>query len=162
MGRRGPPPTPTPILEARGSWRAKARDGEPRLPLSAPACPGWLSAEAKEEWRRQIAQLKQMGCIARCDRAALSIYCEAWAEFERATRQLEGGMLIAAGKDDSEIAPHPLMAIRDRAADRVLKLAREFGFTPSSRTQLRGETRHSAMTPEVPANGEPRLYTIHA
>src|SRR5947209_513230 len=72
MGQRGPAPTPTPILDARGSWRAKGRDGEVQLPVKAPTCPAFLPDEAKDEWKRQCALLPQMGVLAEVDRAALA------------------------------------------------------------------------------------------
>src|SRR5262245_50932234 len=80
MAGRGPAPTPTSVLEARGSWRAKTRAGEPRLPTERPSGPAWLSKEAQAEWRRVTRELLRMGVLAKADRAMLAEYCEAWSE----------------------------------------------------------------------------------
>lgn len=160
MGLRGPPPTPTSILEARGSWRAKARQGEPRPPVEAPACPDFLDAEAKAEWSRQIEQLLAIGCITKLDRAALTLWCAAWSEYKFASEIVTRTPLVPQRNASGEIIPgtveaHPAARIRDRAADRLLKVAAQFGFTPAARARLRSE---------LPEPGEedaqPTLYKI--
>lgn len=133
MGLRGPQPTPTPILQARGSWRAAEREGEVQFERKAPACPAWLVTEAKAEWRRQVKQLTLAGVIQVVDRAALAVYCEAWAEFALACQQLakklEGGdQLDSCAK---------LVKVKNAAADRVMKLADRFGFAPSARARVK-------------------------
>jgi phage terminase small subunit len=51
MGKRGPQPTPTKILQLRGSWRAKKRPANvSQTPLKSHA-PAWLDAEAKKIWK---------------------------------------------------------------------------------------------------------------
>lgn len=138
MAGRGPAPTPTPILEARGSWRAKARKGEPHLPVKAPSCPAWLSKEGKAEWRRSVKALKDMGVLAEADRSILVAHCEAWAEFvllvwqigEMAKRPADVwtayGLMIQAG----------IIGTKNKAADRYMKTGAQLGFSPSARTRL--------------------------
>src|SRR5688572_22544012 len=89
MGARGPQPVPTPILAARGSWRAKLRDGEPRFSDTTPNCPASLKGEARAEWRRQVKQLRGAGLLSQADRAMLAAFCEAWGEFIYALRRLD-------------------------------------------------------------------------
>ena len=65
MGRRGPPPTPTPILRARGSPLATRRREltEAKGPAGKPRCPQWLDADAKAAWRQVVPLLEQMGVL---------------------------------------------------------------------------------------------------
>jgi P27 family predicted phage terminase small subunit len=135
----GPPPTPTPILNARGSWRAKAREksGEPKLPVETPSCPSWLSKEAKAEWRRQVAALVRMGVLAKADRAALAVFCEAWSEFQQASETIGRSGLLLKDPETGALKRNPLLKVRNDAADRVVQLAGQFGFTPAARTRLR-------------------------
>lgn len=125
----GPPPTPTEILAARGSWRAKTRGAEPKPTAKRPSCPKWLSKEAKAEWRRQVAELDTMGMLAQADRALLVAYCDAWGEFAALVEQL-------AGKRVSKKDGWRLTVQKAKAADRMLKIAAQFGFTPAARARL--------------------------
>jgi len=117
---RGTKPTPTRILENRGSWRAKKRKGEPRPAGAMPDCPEWLGQEEKKVWDSVATQLNGLGVITRLDGAALARYCVyavLWvAEAEKPTRN----------EMDFE-----------RYSNQLLKIEREFGLTPSSRTRLR-------------------------
>jgi len=137
MGRRGPPPTPTPILKLRGSRLLEHREGEVAPPVVAPSCPAFLSREARAEWRRQTKELLALGVLARMDRAILAAYCEAWAEFVTLTKQVEDtGRLIKTVVGN--IVTNPLVRQKDRAVERLLRLAGHFGFTPAARARIKG------------------------
>lgn len=137
MGRRGPPPVPTEILRLRGSWRAGLRDGEMQLPLGEPEPPDWLSDEAAAEWARVAGPLASAGVLAQADRALLACYCEAWAEFVQARELLDrSGPLLRDG--DGNPYPNPCLAIRDKACERLLRLAGHFGLSPSARARIKG------------------------
>src|SRR5262245_889783 len=88
MGLRGPPPTPTAILNLRGSWRGKQRMGEVQFESGAPTCPAWLSKEAKAEWRRAVRLLASVGLLQKVDRALLACYCDCWAEVMTLTTEI--------------------------------------------------------------------------
>lgn len=90
MGRRGPPPKPTKLKIAAGNpGKRKLNEREPRPEAKAPAMPAWLSVRAKAEWKRIVPELLRLGLLARVDLAALSGYCQAYAEVEEATRTIE-------------------------------------------------------------------------
>lgn len=162
MGQRGRMPTPSAVLKARGTYRKDRRMGgaEVEAPLEKPACPGWLSDEGKAEWRRTVGQLYRLRCVAKIDRAMLAVYCEAWADFVRATCLIElAWRALAEAPAGSEAAlalalgEHPLAAFRDRAAARFIKIADRFGLSPSARTRVRAVA--------APAEeGPPQLYKI--
>lgn len=157
MGLRGPPPTPTKLLEARGSWRAKARKGEPRPPTAKPACPQWLPKEAKAEWRRQVKELEQQGTIALLDRAFLTAFCEAWAEYVEACKLIQKhGMIIKT--TDGNLIQNPVVSIRNKAYQRMLAIGKEFGFSPSARARL--SIQPPSKKEENP-NDKARFFRIH-
>jgi len=142
MSARGPSPTPTPILEARGSWRAKERAGEPRPPVKAPSCPAWLGKEAKAEWKRQVKLLVAAGVLAELDRAALAAWCEAWEEFVLARHVIAHGEPDGANKGHvvrgsaGSFVVSPWVRVKNAAVQRLLQLAAQFGFTPAARARL--------------------------
>ncbi len=117
----GPQPTPTAILKARGSWRAKVRADEPSPEPGRPACPTWIVGEARKEWRRIIGELSACGILARVDRAALAIYCESYRDFVEGVRQ-------RASLSDGEY---------DRRFKRLLSALREIGLSPASRSGVK-------------------------
>ena len=137
MAGRGPQPTPTRVLEARGSRLAVGRDGEPRVPVEAPTCPRELSDEAKAEWRRVVKQLKAAGLIATMDRGQLAAYCDAWGDFIRAVRQIAALEKRYKGKGFERAIRAGLVAAKAKASDRLTRIADRFGFSPAARTRVK-------------------------
>lgn len=158
MGTRGPAPTPTATLEARGSWRAKARPGEPRPPVVRPTCPQWLSTEAKAEWRRKVKLLEQMGALAEIDGSMLAAFCESWAEYVEACKliQKSGTIIKTTG---GNLIQNPAVPIRNRAWARAVAIGKEFGFSPSARARLNVQPPQK---PEEQSDGKARFFRIHA
>jgi len=134
-----PAPTPTPILEARGSWRAKGRIGEVQFKRGRPARPDWIKGDARAEWDRQVKQLDDAGILQKVDGAILACWCETWGEYVSAIRELAklpaGGLLLktAAGG----FMPNPLVWIKNAAKRQLVTLAGQFGFTPAARTRIK-------------------------
>ena len=138
MGSRGPLPTPTPILRARGSWRANMRRDEVQFQSGAPPSPAWLGREAKAEWRRVAKQLARAGLVQRVDLAALAAYCEAWGEFVQLRADVDALRAAAADEPAGRTAESVLKLIRRKnaAAERAERMAAQFGFTPAARARI--------------------------
>ena len=150
MGKRGPKPTPTHILNLRGSWRGKDRPDSGIEP-SLPEMPKWLSADAKKEWKNVMPDLDALGILQRVDVAIIAMYCTDYVEFQAAydecekltTRFISVGREM--GKDENgkdivkktgRVCKHPLFAFRDAAYARLIKSCGELGLSPASRTGL--------------------------
>ena len=140
MGKRGPAPTPTKILEVRGSWRAGARQDEPQPEAKRPVCPAWLMPEAKRAWRELAPQLDRMGVLGKCDRNALARYCQTWAKWRAAEEWImeHGDHVVVRDKDGraTGIVEPPQVGRTIRLADQLLRLEQHFGLTPSARAGL--------------------------
>jgi P27 family predicted phage terminase small subunit len=159
MGMRGPPPTPTPILKARGSRRAEDRSGEVQYERGRPTCPTWLGVEARAEWGRQVKQLDAAGILQKVDRAALACWCEAWGEFRGIVEEIERILTPSPDAQEAAVAsaaPDPsrptgyalavatgLVNAKNRAVQRLLQLAGQFGFTPAARVRIKGPARQA-------------------
>lgn len=77
--------------------------------------------------------------VSNLDAFALGGFCVAWAKAERAHKELQehGYTISYTSKSGNEYSqPSPWVAIEKAAWDHVLKFAREFGFTPASRTNI--------------------------
>ena len=143
MGLRGNPPTPTAILEARGSWVAKARQKytpEPTPDVEAPDCPEWLSDSAKEIWFQLVPLLVSMRVQARIDAGSLARYCETFVQWKRAAEFLHSNELVYPLTDKHGgfrgFAPYPQNALYEKYARILSGLEDRFGLTPSARTRI--------------------------
>lgn len=103
-----------------------------RLP---PVKPDWLSDEAAAEWDRVLPELTRLQLVKREDAAALASYCEAWATFVTATKELQdyGGLTIEAKQG---MLAHPAVAIARNAGRELRAWAAHFGLTPSTEQAL--------------------------
>jgi P27 family predicted phage terminase small subunit len=140
MGQRGPRPTPSAILKARGSWRGDATKGEPQPEAALPEPPGWLTADARAVWQQVIEQLARMKVVTRADANALARYADAFVRWRKAADFLEqkGDIYTIKGEDGTVkcVMPFPQVSIYNKLAATLLKLEQEFGLTPSARSRI--------------------------
>nr|WP_279086806.1 phage terminase small subunit P27 family [Comamonas thiooxydans] len=66
-----------------------------RPEVEIPDFPSWIWPEAKKEWKRIATELERYGLISKLDRAALVLYCQAWAKMVWAERALTRAMKLA-------------------------------------------------------------------
>lgn len=135
------------------------KDGA-RVPIGIPEPPPHLLPEALVEWNRITPLLKELGLIAKIDRAALTMYCQAWA------RMVQADEMIAALGDDGLVMTvaqsgykqtSPWIQISNRMSELCLKFLTEFGMSPSARTRvdvtMQGDLFGDDDTPEQKAKG---------
>lgn len=134
MGR-GRKRTPTEILQARGSDRAKDRLKAPKPPAATPTAPTELTGDAKREWNRVTKILSSMGMLTTADRVILTTYCQAWGDYLEARRKLavegftQDSPSGARKKSTWLVIAHDSFAILHRCCA-------ELGLTPSGRAKL--------------------------
>ncbi len=161
MGQRGPKPLPANVHALRGNASkkpiAQMLDGiHPEVEI--PSCPMHLQAEARKEWRRVSVELEALGLISRIDRAALSGYCSAWAETVHCERKInelnaadekgEAGLVSLTSSGYQQMSVW--LQIRNRAYDRMMKFAAEFGMSPSARSRVTAsENNHQLGLPGI-------------
>jgi P27 family predicted phage terminase small subunit len=168
MGQRGPKPLPANVHLLHGNASKKPMsqllDGvHPEVEI--PKCPTHLQAEAKKEWKRVAEQLESLGLISQIDRAALAAYCAAWAEVVYCEKKVadlnaadpngEAGMIWDTPSGYKQMSVW--LQIRNRAYDRMMKFAAEFGMSPSARTRVTPSDNQLNLpgieTPEKPKTG---------
>lgn len=92
MGQRGPKPLPSNIHLLRNNASKKSLasllDDVVRPPVEAPECPAHLEGEARAEWDRIVPHLLSLGLVSQIDRAALTFYCDTWADYVNATNHI--------------------------------------------------------------------------
>lgn len=104
----------------------------------APACPEFLSADAKAEWRRISADLLALGVLTKIDRSELAVYCQAWGDWKYARNKItelkDGGFVEATPSGYKQMSVW--MQVSNRAEDRMRTAGAAFGMNPAARTRL--------------------------
>lgn len=136
MGQRGPPPKPTAIRLLEGNrGRLKINEREPKPRLGAPACPRWIDAEARAEWRRIVPELVAIGVLARIDRADLIGYCTTWSRWRSTYLSiLDLGTTFTTPQGFIQTRPEVIQEAKLLALLRLY--AADFGMTPASRSKV--------------------------
>lgn len=145
MRGRKPKPTALKVLAGNPGKRPLNR-AEPKPTLAMPECPEELSPAAKTEWARMVQELAPLKMLTALDRAALAAYCEAyalWLEAIAAIRKY--GTMVKSPSGYPMQSPY--VAIANRQAEIMMRIAGEFGFTPASRSRI-----------AIPTEREPTLF----
>lgn len=108
---------------------------EPRPEPSLPECPPELSPVAQREWARLAAELSKLSLITQLDRGALATYCGAYAMWAEAMEQIQKFGTMVKSPTGYPIQS-PYLAIANRQAEIMMRIASEFGFTPASRSRI--------------------------
>ncbi len=140
------------VKRQRGTWRADRVKKRPEAPFGPPPnCPGWLSPDAKAEWRRLAPDLSRLGLLFPKDRALFASYCEAWSRFKMATERLavEGLTVTSPG---GVLRPHPCVTQSEAAYKTMAQASAEFGFSPKDRANI------TLPAPPKPKDGKERFF----
>ena len=133
----GPRPKPTRLRLLEGNRSKRPINvNEPKPETAVPACPSWLPAEAKREWKRLGAELDRMGLISALDRAGFAAYCVAWSDFRQATEQIGAAAENKIQDTSGGKAASAWVRSRDAAMTQIRQFLAEFGLSPAARTKL--------------------------
>lgn len=149
MGLRGPPPEPSDVKKAKGTYRAdRAARNEVKAKPGVPKCPAFLKGEARKEWARVVPQLEQLGILSELDQGRLADYCAAHGLAVDATRKYssrgkDGGLMVTI--NGSQRVKNPLIKIAQEARAQARLLAQEFGLTPSARSRISAPDKDQAL-----------------
>ena len=149
MGARGPRAKPTNLKILQGNpGRRPLNDSEPQYGLSADNLkpPPYLSTYAKKEWKRIVPLLQKNKLLTDADITMLAAYCQAYGRFVEAEKLIRANGYTTL-TDKGNVIQRPEVGIANKAMEEMLKFGREFGLTPSSRTQLHVENPDAAEDP---------------
>lgn len=134
MRGRRPKPTRLKILTGNPGKRP-LNPGEPRPQPEAPECPSELGPVARREWERLVGELSKLKMLTQLDRAALASYCGAYALWAEAMEAIQKyGTMVKSPSGYPMQSPY--VAIANRQAELMMRIATEFGFTPASRSRI--------------------------
>ncbi len=159
-GNSGRPPLPAMVHMLHGNPSKKsaaelaaAANAKPTaLTVKAPACPDFLAADAKTEWKRIVDDLVTLGLVTKIDRAELAVYCQAWADWKYARKKIaelqDSGFVESTPSGYKQISAW--MQVANRAEDRMRTAGASFGLNPSARSRLDVRVPQGELFPNEP------------
>lgn len=108
----------------------------PNFKRIAPKPPTWLTREAAAEWRRVVPGLQRLDLLKEEDRGTLVAYCETWATFVQATRDLKAARSLTMLNPMGMRVARPEVAIARNAAKELRAFSNLFGLSPSAEMAL--------------------------
>lgn len=126
---RGRKPKPTALK------LAKAAD-TPQPECRVPECPDELQGEARREWDRVTALLAEVAIVTELDRAAIAVYCTAWARWLHAEQQIPstGGEVVSSPNGFPVL--NPWRSVANGASREMHAKLAELGLSPAARARL--------------------------
>ena len=124
------------MLKLRGTYRAdRRRKNEPTPEPGIPDPPELLAGAALIEWDRITPELNKIGILSHLDLAVVSAYCQAWARWLDAEKNLSKAGPVVKAPSGYPIL-NPWLSVSNKALQQVQRLACELGLTPSARTRI--------------------------
>ena len=130
---------PTALKIIRGNpGKRPLNKNEPQPRVKRPKMPPVVkgNARAAEEWRRLCPILERMKVLTEADYIGLGNLCFDVDLLEDAQLKLKQTGLLIETKKTGMIHQNPLLNIVASTTDRISRAIREFGLTPSSRSNI--------------------------
>ena len=138
MKGRKPTPTPLKLLHGNPGKRPVNKD-EPvseLLPADYPP-PDHIDGIARDCWVQMVALLSGSRVITELDLHSLELYCTSYKTYREAQDSIaKTGPIVKSPKSGYPVQS-PFFAIANKAHEQMVKLAAEFGLTPSSRSRVK-------------------------
>ena len=139
---RGRKKTPTKLKELKGSLR-KCREVSNEMQttnvVSMPQAPSFLNQHGADEWDIVTNEFANIKMLHLTDLSILAAYCNEIGIYREIAQELQGNFTEQTVDKDgrlrsSKIAPK--YKVMQNALQNAMKIATQFGFTPSSRASL--------------------------
>jgi P27 family predicted phage terminase small subunit len=137
MAQHGPTPASRKLRALKGD-KVDGIEIEPTK-KGVPRPPSYLSTEALKVWKRISTDLYKAGLLTWWDRDSFAQYCTSVDLARQAYMHIQqhGMMITAYSKQGDEYeVRNPMVTVYKEATSQTRALAREFGLTPSSRSQI--------------------------
>lgn len=143
MGARGPAAKPTNLKIIQGNPGKRQLNHDVKFDTSEEVLtpPAHLDRKAKAEWKRLAPVVFNAGLLTEGDIAAFGAYCAAFSHWYHAEKDLQAKISENGGRmtfetDKGYQQQIPEVSIATNARLNMIKIAREFGLTPSSRANI--------------------------
>jgi P27 family predicted phage terminase small subunit len=126
---------PTGLKELANTLPKRSPETKEPKPIRILECPPELGPAARQEWHLIVTELTSKGVLSFFDRGPLAIYCNAYAQYFEAMEEVQkyGAMIKSP---NGYPVQSPYLAVANKHADTMIRIASEFGFTPASRSRI--------------------------
>jgi P27 family predicted phage terminase small subunit len=104
---------------------------EPEAKAILPDPPDYLAPDALAFWRKNSQLYYDHGLLTDLSVDAFAVLCQRWGRYIEAERELNRVELTDETYNGTTVQ-HPLVGTTNKAFENYLKIAKEFGGTPSS------------------------------
>lgn len=136
------PKKPTKIKELQGTIR-KCREDENEMQVAQvvemPTAPIFLNEQGAKEWDLVTNELANIKMLHLTDLAVLAAYCNEMGTYHALAQEMGGNYTERTYDKDGKLRASkiaPKYKVMQAALQNALKIATQFGFTPSSRGSL--------------------------
>ena len=142
-GKGGRPRKPDEVKRLQGTLRKHRITPNQPVFTGTAKLPVWLQGHAREEWKRVAPQLRALGMLTAVDLAMFAAYCQAFGDYIDLTVRLGNLEVTTMTTEDvkervaAQVHARSVATQRRQAYQQMRECAREFGFTPTSRSTLR-------------------------
>ncbi len=127
---------PTALKILRGNpGHQKLNAHEPKPEVILPEAPEELSDDAQRIWQEYGAQLAMLGVMSRIDGATFATFCQTYARWLECNTYLRDAPLLV-DRPGGGLEINPALKVLDQLQSQLLKVAGEFGLSPSSRAKI--------------------------
>ena len=152
--RPGSRPKPTAMKRRAGNpGKRPLNESEPEPKPGEPERPQWLSEVGQTVWDAEAAELASIGVLTQADGIAFGLLCEAMANYIEDVQAVRDDGKVATSEKGS-VYQHPRVGMRNKSWEQVMRACREFGLTPSSRSQV------TATKPQQRPEGKGRFFKV--
>jgi P27 family predicted phage terminase small subunit len=136
LGQRGPRPKPAAAHQRAGTYRKDRHAGGPKVGSGrVPKKPAGMSAAAGKEFDRLAKNLAAEDLLSDRFVTIFSLYCEEVAAYWRHHKRVAKDGDVIETKSGNLIQ-HPSVGMKGKCLDRIVRMSREIGLTPSAATGL--------------------------
>lgn len=167
MKGRPPKPTEQRLLEGNpGNRPIPAVVNIGGKPVIADKPPASLDAYGKRAWKDLVPLLIEGNVLDRVDTHVLTTVCNTVSRLERIRRAINKDGLTTEGSKGQLVA-HPLLTHEANLTTLLLRLAEQFGMTPSARArlglmQVEGASMTRQLARDLAADEEDELFMANA
>ena len=134
----GPRPQPSKVIDLKGGRKHTHRPmnkNEPAPEAKAPPMPEGLDDVAKAEWKRMAPVLERLGVLTEIDHGMFEAMCLSYSDWVKYSKMAQDRPIVKSEKT-GYIQVSPFITLADKSLKAYMKLAVEFGLTPSSRSRI--------------------------
>ena len=115
---------------------------------------GHFTEAARAYWDSLSSEFAELGVVCELDSLSMQVLCDSFAAYEEAKQKvLEQGSVVTGGRGGP--MKNPWVLIRDDLGKTIVRISRQFGMTPASRSAIEKQITNFLAEPPKPETDQP-------